>query len=211
MPRGKYKQRGNGQGSIIEIKAKEGKPRPKRRFRVRVTIGWEMNMDTGKMKQVLKDLGYYESRSEAEDALSNYRDCPYDLDTKDMTFKECFESWFGDYKKQLSGVSSERTVINAFEYMTPLYNKRMRDIKQSHLQDTINNAVRVQTRGKDKGKVKEASADTKSRMKSVFNLVFDWALNHDIVDRNYERGFKLEKKIMEQREAEKGVIHIFSN
>lgn len=211
MARAMYKQRGNGQGSIIEIKPRAGKPKPKRRFRARVTVGWDYNPETGKSKQILKDLGYYETRAQAEAALAEYFESPYDLSAKDMTFKECYEAWFPEYEKRLSRDSARRSVINAFEYMTPLYNMRMRDIKESHIRGVIDNATRVQTRGKDKGKAMPASACTKERMKSVLNLMYDWVVNHDIVNKNYARGFHLDKEILDQIEDEKREINIFTN
>ena len=209
MAKAMYKQRGNGQGSIIEIKAREGKP--KRRFRARVTLGWVYDAQTGKSKQVLKDLGYYETRALAEAALADYFENPYDLSAKDMTFKECFEKWFAEYEKKLSTASARRSVINAFEYMTPLYNLRMRDIRECHISGTINNATRVQTRGKDKGKAMPASACTQGRMKSVLNLMFDWAARNDIINKNFVRGYRLDSSITQQIEESKREINVFSN
>lgn len=94
-------RRANGTGNIYKMKGgKRRKP-----WRVRVTVGWELNPKTGRCKQNLKTLGYYASRAEAEAALVAYQECPYDLNTKDITFKELYEQWTEDYFKKLTSIS----------------------------------------------------------------------------------------------------------
>ena len=54
-------RRANGSGSIFKLKSgKRRKP-----WVVRVTDSWDLNMDTGKVKQVVKVLGYYKTKDEA--------------------------------------------------------------------------------------------------------------------------------------------------
>jgi integrase len=48
---------------------------------------------------------------------------------------------------------------------------RMRDIRTAHLEDTIKNA--------------DVGDNTKSRMKSLFNQMYKYALKHEIVDKDY--------------------------
>ena len=51
------------------------------------------------------------------------------------------------------------------------------------------------------------SAGMKSRMKSVFNLMFDYALEHEIINRNPARAFEISKDVIKTIEEEK-VDHI---
>lgn len=103
-------RRANCSGSIYRMKgAKRRTP-----WRVRITSGWEIDKETEKSKQIVKTIGYYRTREEAEAALVAYKDCPYDLTTKNMTFKELYEIWSEEYFKKLTGVSSQRTVISAY-------------------------------------------------------------------------------------------------
>ena len=90
-----YMRRANGSGNIYKMKG--GKWRNP--WRVRVTVGWELNQETGRCKQNLKTIGYYPTRAEAEAALVAYQECPYDLDAKDITFKELYERWSEGYFK----------------------------------------------------------------------------------------------------------------
>lgn len=46
------------------------------------------------------------------------------------------------------------------------------------------------------GEKRLASANTKSRIKSMFNLMFDYALENEIVDKNYARMFDLSKDVI---------------
>ena len=197
-------RRANGTGNIYKMKGgKRRKP-----WRVRVTVGWELNPKTGRCKQNLKTLGYYASRAEAEAALVAYQECPYDLNTKDITFKELYEQWTEDYFKKLTSISSERTITSAYRYCSGLYNMKMRDIRIYHLQECMDKGYIIPDRGKEKGQKRYASACTKGRIKSMFNLMFDWAYAREIVDRNYARAFELDKetKIKQVREKRKNTI-----
>lgn len=197
-------RRANGTGNIYKMKGgKRRKP-----WRVRVTVGWELNPKTGRCKQNLKTLGYYASRAEAEAALVAYQECPYDLNTKDITFKELYEQWTEDYFKKLTSISSERTITCAYRYCSGLYNMKMRDIRIYHLQECMDKGYIIPDRGKEKGQKRYASACTKGRIKSMFNLMFDWAYAREIVDRNYARAFELDKetKIKQVREKRKNTI-----
>lgn len=194
-----FMRRANGSGSIFKIKGgNRRKP-----WRVRVTIGYETNKETGKCKQILKDIGSFKTREEAELALVGYKDCPYDLDTKDITFKELYEKWSEEYFKTLNGVSSQRTIVCAFKYCHSLHNMKMRQIRAYHLEECIESAYIISNSGKDKGKRRDASPCMKSRIKSLFNLMYDWAYKRDIVDKNYARAIKLDKKIKLEQERNK--------
>lgn len=199
-------RRANGTGNIYKMKGgKRRKP-----WRVRVTVGWELNPKTGRCKQNLKTLGYYASRAEAEAALVAYQECPYDLNTKDITFKELYEQWTEDYFKKLTSISSERTITSAYRYCSGLYNMKMRDIRIYHLQECMDKGYIIPDRGKEKGQKRYASACTKGRIKSMFNLMFDWAYAREIVDRNYARAFELDKETKMKQVREKRKNTIFS-
>lgn len=199
-------RRANGSGSVFKMKDKtRRKP-----YRARVTVGWEINEETGRSKQVIKDLGTYATQKEAYNAIQAFLNCPYDLTAAQMTMKELFDVWWEEYRETLKGVSSERTVTNAWEYCSSIYNMKIRDVRVYHLEECIRTASRVSTRGKDRGSLKKASADTKSRIKSVFNLMFDFAYKRELVDRNYARAFDLSKDIKNQRKLDKRENVIFS-
>ena len=73
-------KRSNGEGSISY-------DRRRKRYRAKVTIGWELNEKTGRTKQIVKTIGSnYKTKGEASRALSDYLKNPYNLNDKDITF-----------------------------------------------------------------------------------------------------------------------------
>ena len=67
----------NGYGNISKLSGNRRRP-----WWVRITIGWEINEETGKAKQLTSTLGYYASRKEAMIALAEYHQNPIDLTRK---------------------------------------------------------------------------------------------------------------------------------
>ena len=181
----------NGYGSISKMSGKRRNP-----FRVRITVGWVL--EEGRAVQKFKTVGYYKTRQEALDALAEYNKSPYDLDTRAMTFEDVYRVWSENYFSTLKSISSERTVKSAYNYSSGLYKMKMRDIRTFHLKECMDKGFVIPTTGKDKGKKRYATANTKSRMKSMYNLMFDYAMEHEIVDKNYARMFNLDEDIITQ-------------
>lgn len=77
-------KRANGNGSIIKVKDNRRKP-----YKVVITKGWDQI--TG--KQIKKVLGYYYTQKEANKALADYLDTPYDLELSNVSFKEIYDKW----------------------------------------------------------------------------------------------------------------------
>lgn len=200
-------RRANGTGHVFKMKG-GGRRNP---WRVRITVGWELDEVTGKSKQILKTLGYYPTRHEAEVALNEYLENPYNINNKDITFAELYKEWYESYAPTLSGVSSMRTVESAYRYMHSIYKMKVRDIRVRHLEGCLKDAYIISDRGTDKGQKRYASASTKGRMKSVFNLVFDYAVKYDVIKTNYARNFNLDKETVLQKRKDKREISIFTN
>ena len=76
----------NGYGSVVKLTGRRRKP-----WMVRITTGVVMDMETMKAKQIRQVLGYYASRTEALQALADYNDDPYNLESARYTFRYCYE------------------------------------------------------------------------------------------------------------------------
>lgn len=163
-------KRANGDGSVYKIGGKRRKP-----WGARITIGWQIDADSGKIRQVYQSIGTFATRPEAEKALNSFLENPYDIDAHKITFAEAYERWSSEYYQTLSNDSSARTYKAAYAYCKPLYNMRMRDVRVEHMQGVINDA-----------QVGEA---TKSRMKSLFNLLYKWCMIHEVVEKDYSSLF----------------------
>lgn len=164
----------NGFGSVHRLSGKRRKP-----WRVRKTKGWEIDEQTGQTRQIYITIGYYATRQEAIQALSDYNKDPYDISTHTTTFKEVYEKWSAEHFEEIVP-SARRTWISAFKHSEPLWDYRMRDLRAEHLEQTI--------------KAAKVGDDTKKRMKSLYNLMYKYALRHEIVDKDYAALCKPVKK-----------------
>lgn len=80
---------------------------------------------------------------------------------------------------------------------------RAKNVRARHLKGCMEKGFRIEYRGKHKGEKIYASAGTKSRIKSLFNLMFDYALEFEIVDRNYARTFEISDDVVKEIESNK--------
>lgn len=196
----------NGYGSVHKLSgAKRRKP-----WRARITDGYEYDPIKDKQIQKYKTLGYYETKQQALQALATYNENPYDLDTDKITFSECYEKWTEDYFQKIAP-SAIRTVESAYKYCSSLYDMRMKDIRTYHLKGCMDDGYIIPEIGKDKGKKRFASANTKTKMKSMFNLLFDYAVEHEIAMANYARNFNIDDDVIKEKEKNKKEKIPFTN
>ena len=156
----------NGFGSVYKLSGRRRRP-----WVAAKTFGWEFDEKGQKVKQKQQAIGYYATRQEAMTALVQYNENPYDLNFNKTTFSEVYEKWSEEYFPTLSNASSIRTITAAYKYCTPLYDMRIKDVRVEHLEGTIHSA--------------NVGSSTKGRMKSLFNLMYKWAMKHELVDKNY--------------------------
>lgn len=190
----KRKRLPNGFGSITELKNRNlRKP-----FWARVCVGRD---PFGKPKlKPLKPDAYFSTYNEAYQALVEYNRNPYDLED-DITVAELYEKWTDVYFRSLESDSSARTITSAWAYCSSIYSMRAKDIRARHIKGCMEEGYRIETKGKKKGEKVFPSAGTKARMKSMFNLMLDYALEYEIVDRNYARTFEISSDIIKEKEA----------
>lgn len=187
----------NGFGGITEIKKKNlRKP-----FRAMVTVGKDREGTP-----IRKTVGYYESWYDAYNALVEYNKNPYSLDKEELTMETLYSKWSESYFEELSGKSSTRTVTAAWEYVTPTFRRlKVSSITPQMMKDFINqDAHRID----EKGKTIYASDNTKARLKSMFNLMFDYAVLSNVVNINPARQFTLkgiQGKIERQRKDKNAI------
>ena len=169
--RGKSRMRlPNGFGQITEIKGKNlRKP-----FRAMISVGKAKNGRP--VCRLLKPQAYFSTYNEAYLALSEYNKNPYDLDSA-ITVEELYTQWSEKYFETLSSESSKRTVTAAWAYCEPVYHMAVKELRARHIKGVIENII---------------SPNTKSRTKSLFNLMLDYAVEYEIVDRNYARTFTID-------------------
>lgn len=193
----------NGFGNIYEIKDS----RLRKPFRVRVCVG--KNQFGQPILKSLKPQCYFETYNDAYAALLEYNRNPYDLDDS-ITVNELYEKWSEKYFSEISE-SSTRTIISAWNYCWAVYDMRAKDLRARHIKGCMEEGYRIETKGPKKGEKIYPSASVRSRIKSVFNLMLDYAYEYEIVDKNYARTFDVPDSIAKEENTTKRSHIIFND
>lgn len=189
------KKRSNGEGSITYDKRRK-------RYRAKITVGWEMNEETGRTKQITKSIGSnFKTRGEAARALAEYQNESYNLENKDITFEELFEIWYPEYIQKHP--SYKYVYKSAYAYMTLLYKKKFRNITILDMKKCIEEGTIICKLGSNKGNIITPSPQVKQNMKGMLNKIYDYALEGRIVNINYARNFYLDKEVFDNQEKNK--------
>lgn len=190
-PNKKHMRLPNGFGQISEIKGRNlRKP-----FRAMVTVGKNEN---GKpICKLLKPQAFFKTYNDAYAALIEYNKNPYDLES-DLTVLQLYERWTEQYFKTLKSESGKRTTQAAWAYCSSVYNMRAADLRARHIKGCIEEGKTI-----IKGVETYPSADGKARIKSLFNKMLDYAVEYELVEKNYARTFNLSNEIIKERENNK--------
>lgn len=178
----------NGFGQISEIKNRN----LRNPFRAMVTVG---KTDTGRpICKPLKPNSYFETYNDAYSALVEYNKNPYDLSPA-MTLNELFEKWSDDYFKTIVK-SSIDNINQAWLYCSQIYTMRVVDVRPRHIRGCMDDGYRIV-----RGKKRIPTPSIKNQIKSLFNKMLDYAVEYEIVDRNYSRTFKLPDDVIRELSA----------
>lgn len=152
----------NGYGSISKLSGNRRKP-----YRVRKTDGWEI-ID-GKVKQKFINIGCFETKSLALQALANYNNNPYDLHYDTITFEEVYDKWSDEYFEKISDKGA-KDYAAAYKLCDRIYRTKIQEIKLDHLQRVVD----------ESGK----NTPTLRKLKVLFGLMYDYAVKHEIVNKD---------------------------
>lgn len=181
----------NGYGTVQFMKGRRRKP-----FIAKVKPVIISNDLTKKTHYQYQYLGSFATRQEAVAAILKYNENPYAL-RKSKTLQQLYDEWLPKYEEtRLSSGSSLRTVTSAWAYVWPLYNAKVSELSSGDLKDCITNAsLPNDPKNYKKRAGAKASPRTQQRIKSLFNLLWDYAEEYGIVDKNYSRLFVLESSV----------------
>ena len=151
----------NGFGQISKIKGK----RLRHPWRAMVTYGQDSN---GKYKR--KILGYYETYNSAYEALIEYHKNPTEK-YADLTMQDLFYKWGKEYFTD-EHPNAEKMYTFAWDKCKSLYNMKVSEVRSFHLKEAME---------------ADMPHSAREKVKSMLNLMFDYALFLDITDKNYAR------------------------
>lgn len=155
----------NGAGSVTKMKDRKNKP-----WKAVVTVRFDYDSGSGQVKQRRKVLGCFRTRTEAENALADYRRAPYDLDARKLTFSAVYDKWSAVHFEKIS-VSKIRGYKAAYIHALPLHNMRFTDIRPYHIEQTMAEA--------------ETGSATKNNIKQLCGQLYKFALKNEICTVNY--------------------------
>lgn len=144
----------NGTGTVYKLSGKRRKP-----WVARITTGYSLDG-----KQMRKTLGTFPTKREAQEFLYKYLKNP--LLFNKITFGEVLELWWAEHKKKLKEKTVENTVCH-FKVFDCLKDRPIADITLLELQ-----SIFVEGLG------------SQSKIKSILNMVFNYAFKYDFVEKN---------------------------
>jgi site-specific recombinase XerD len=175
----KRKKLPNGFGQITEIKNKNlRKP-----FRVLITVG--KNEFGRPICKPLKPQSFFETYNEAYSALLEYNKKPFDL-KRNITMEEMYEEWVESYKTRVAYNTYRNSVVVPWKYCSYVYNIPVRELRSSHIKYCIENGSIIKN-----DKIMYANIVLKNKIKVLFNMLLDYAIECDLTDRNYSRMLKI--------------------
>lgn len=163
----------NGLGSVYKQKGKRRKC-----WIARVTVGFE----NGKQKR--KVIGSFETRKEAQAELLGYLNNPTLYSGK--TFKDVKDLWYKGYSKNISNVTL-KTLNAQLKKLDEFDDVKIKEIKLHTLQKFFDSM--------------EVSYGTKSYIKTLINMIFEFALKNEFIETNRSKFIELGKneKVIERK------------
>ena len=149
-----------------------------------VTVG---KTNDGKfITKPLRPQAYFETYNEAYQALIKYNAHPFDL-SNNTTMQELFDNWIATRMSKKVDHSTLSRYRTAWAYSASIHNMLVRDVHISDMRNCIENGTIMYG-----GKTRTPKNNAKDSMKTLYNLLFDYAVASEIVDKNYARMFTID-------------------
>lgn len=163
-------RRANGTGSVYKMSGKRRRP-----WVARVTYGYD---SLG--LPVRHIIGYYEKRREAEQALALHRFDPALCNKTDITLSQLYDEWAVVHYPNISP-SMATGYKAAYKFLRPWYHTKFRLLRTAHIQHTLDVIA------------PNKSKSTLQKVRTLWGLLFKYALENDIVAKNYAQFVTLPK------------------
>ena len=163
----------NGYGSVTKLTGKRRKP-----YMARITDGRIYDEDLHGYKLNRRVLGYYATKKEALQAVAAYNKQPYAMIDSNITFCQIYARWQARHYPNLSA-AAVRSREAALKYCLPIADMRIRDIRTEALQAVIDACSK--------------GAATKKNICAVMHSVYEYAMQNNLVDRDYADYISIDK------------------
>lgn len=163
-------RRGNGDGSIFRLSGKRRNP-----FAVRITTGW-----TAEGRQVYSYIGYYRTKTDAKQALTEYLAKPYDIKKSSVTMDDIYRMWEAQHKL---AEETFRAYSTMYRRCTSLHRRGIKEVTLVELEAVM--------------------ADFTPAMKKVYrNLmknIYKYACRYEYAERNLADMIEIDKIVSKER------------
>jgi len=166
----------NGYGGVVKLSGNRRRP-----YMARITVGWR-----GKT-QIYKPIGYFEDQISALNALAEYNKNP--IPTKiDITLGELYTEWSSGKYEYLS----KQTVDNykaGWKHLSKYSKVKFTELRTAHFQGIIDGLHKA-----------GMSRSTLEKVKVVASMLYDYAMQNDITNKNYAEFIRLPKNEKKEKE-----------
>ena len=157
----------NGVGTVYKLPGNRRNP-----YIVRKTIGWEIDIKTGKHKQTYITIGYAPTRAKGLEMLMDYNKNPYDIEASKTTFEEVFEKWSAEKFPTISA-SNVKGYQASYKCCQLLHKRIFKELKLKDLQSVID------TCGKN--------YPTLRKLKVLLNQMYEYAMKYELCNKDYSQ------------------------
>lgn len=158
----------NGYGSVYKLSGNRRRP-----WVARITAGWKDG------RQVYTTIGYFATRKDANIALAEYHNDPYDIAARSLTFSEVYERWSD---RRFSKLSPNRVAQfnSIYRAVSEFHDKTFADIKLKQLQAYFDRRTDI-------------ASSSLQHYKIMFSQLYKFAVKHEIVKKNLAEHIEFEK------------------
>ncbi len=165
-------KRANGTGTVYKRRTDSGKRRTP--YVAMVTIGYDK-----KGKRIRKIIGSFSTVKEAQKCIAEYVVSPNKYENGDITFGQIWEELKKDHKFNRQYLGAWRNHIHVLEKLP------MVKIKAFQLQNVIDESG--------------LSGGAQQRLKTIYKLIYAFAIANDIVDKDYSQFVKIAPKVKSEK------------
>jgi len=172
----------NGFGTVFKMPGRRRKP-----WVARITTGWKKTIvKRGKNKgkevprQTYQIIGYFKTKQEGIDALAMHRIDPVSPRVN-ITLKELYKEWSMAKYEYISKATADNYRA-AWKRLSQYEKTKVKDLRAAHLQAII-----------DKCHKESMSRSSLEKIRTLAVMLFDYAMQNDIVNKNYAKFINLPK------------------
>ena len=166
-------KRANGMGTIYKLSGNRRRP-----YIVRVTVGWDIDVDSEKSKIKLLTIGYAATQQEAVKMLNEYNEHPYSIEDAKITFADVYERWSKD-KFPIISESNIKGYSASYKCCEALYDRPFRELKLIDLQGVIDSCNK--------------NYPTLRKLRVLLNQMYDYAMRYEICNKDYSKFVNITK------------------